>query len=137
MIAPMKRVHVEANRPAECRGRESHRVTVPGFPPVRPREKPEPGRVKAASVEPDSLGARVGILHTAGNLICWFGSYGNQDSAGPGSKISTPEIPFWWPHLVCVDEGGAFVADRLNRRLVHVSWTFTAEAETNSIPAAE
>ena len=76
----------------------------------------------------DACGFRVGVLDTGGTLICWFGSYGNQDSAGPGSPIPTPEIPIGWAHAVAVDDEAAFVGDRLNQRVVRVKLGCAAEA---------
>ena len=77
---------------------------------------------------PDAGRARVGVLDTAGNLICTFGAYGNPDSAGPGSLIPTPAIPLWWPQAVAVDDSAAYVGDRLNRRIVCVDLSYQAEA---------
>ncbi len=77
---------------------------------------------------PDACQFRAGVLDTNGNLVAWFGSYGNQDSAGPGSKAPQPEIAFYWPWLVCVDDGRAYVGDRLNRRVVAVKLDYAAEA---------
>jgi len=77
----------------------------------------------------DACGFRVGVLDSAGNLIRWFGDYGNQDSAGPGSAISTPDIPIGWVHAVAVDEyaGACFIGDRLNQRVVRVKLGYEAE----------
>jgi len=68
----------------------------------------------------DACGFRVGVLDSAGNLICWFGDYGNQDSAGPKSAIPEPEIPFGWVNAVAVDDEAAYIGDRLNQRVVKV-----------------
>jgi hypothetical protein len=65
---------------------------------------------------------RVGILDTAGNELGSFGSYGNQDSVGPA-------IAFAWPQAVAVDDHAAYVADRLNRRIVRVRLGHAAEDE--------
>ena len=58
---------------------------------------------------PDAGRARVGVLDTAGNLLCTFGRYGNPDSTG---------LSFWWPQAVGVTDTHAYVGDRLNRRIV-------------------
>jgi hypothetical protein len=99
---------------------------------------------------PDAAGFRVGMLDTAGNLLGWFGTYGNQDSpsassgpaAGPGSgstssppdalsqskgAVPKPEIALHWPWLVCVEDGRAFIGDRINRRVVVVKLGHAAE----------
>jgi hypothetical protein len=60
------------------------------------------------------------VIDTGGNEICWFGSYGNQDSAGPKSRIPAPEIPLCWPQAVAVGDEAVYVGDRLNRRVVRV-----------------
>ena len=82
---------------------------------------------------PDACQFRVGVLDTNGNLIAWFGSYGNMDSAGPASTVPNPEIAFCWPWLVCVEDGHAYVGDRLNRRVVAVKVDYAAQ-ETCSVP---
>src|SRR6185436_15254345 len=84
---------------------ESSRFDVDGF-----------GR----SFFPDAGQFRVGMLDTNGNLIGWFGTYGNPDAAGAG-------IPFWWPHAVTVGDKAVFIADRLNRRIVRVELGYRAE----------
>ena len=77
---------------------------------------------------PDAGRSRVGVADTAGNELCWFGAYGNADSAGPGSAVPTPAIPFCWPQAVAVDDHAAYVGDRLNRRIVRVKLGYRAEA---------
>lgn len=81
----------------------------------------------------DAARFRVGVLDTGGNLIAWFGSYGNADSAGPGSKVPEPAIPLYWPYNVSVDDDHAYVGDRLNRRVVRVRLSHAA-TETLDIP---
>jgi len=92
---------------------ESPRMDVDGF-----------GR----SFFPDAGRFRVGVLDTGGNPICTFGTYGNQDSAGPGSLVPVPEIPFCWVQAVAVGDEAAYVGDRLNRRVVRVKLSYAAEA---------
>jgi hypothetical protein len=77
----------------------------------------------------DAARFRIGILDTGGNAICWVGSYGNQDSAGPGSLVLTPEIPFCWPHALAVGDDAVYVGDRLNRRVVKVKLEYAADVE--------
>ena len=71
---------------------------------------------------PDACRFRVGVLDTAGNLICTFGSYGNQDDGVERG------IPLCWPQAVAVGDEAAYVADRLNRRIVRVTLGYRAEA---------
>jgi hypothetical protein len=78
---------------------------------------------------PDAARCRVGVLDSAGNELCHFGSYGNADSAGPGSLIPTPAIPMWWPQAIAVDDTTAYVGDRLNRRILAVKLEYAARAE--------
>jgi len=61
----------------------------------------------------DAGRCRVGVIDTAGNEICWFGSYGNQDAPGP-------QIALAWPQAVAVGNGCVYVGDRVNRRVVRV-----------------
>lgn len=77
---------------------------------------------------PDAARFCVGVLDTDGNVILHFGSYGNQDSAGPNSAIGEPEIAFAWPQIVAADSKAVYVADQLNRRIVRVKLTYTSEA---------
>jgi hypothetical protein len=81
----------------------------------------------------DAARFRVGMLDTNGNLIGWFGSYGNADSAGPDSRVTAPAIPLYWPYHVSVDDGSVFVGDRLNRRVVVVRLAHVAAA-TVAVP---
>jgi hypothetical protein len=76
---------------------------------------------------PDAARFRVGVLDTAGNEILHFGSYGNQDSAGPGSLIPKPEIAFCWIQAVGVSDEAIYVGDRLNRRIVRLKLGYEAE----------
>jgi hypothetical protein len=75
---------------------------------------------------PDAAGCRVGVLDTNGNLLRWFGGYGNADSAGPGSRVPLPAIPLHWPYGVAVGDGRVYVGDRLNRRVVCVQLAYSA-----------
>jgi len=77
---------------------------------------------------PDAGRFRVGVIDTGGNEVCWFGSYGNQDSAGPKSAVPVPDIPLCWPHAVAVGDEAVYVGDRLNRRVVRVALNYQAEA---------
>jgi DNA-binding beta-propeller fold protein YncE len=76
---------------------------------------------------PDAAGFRVGVLDTGGTLLKWFGSYGNVDSAGPDSKVPTPEIAFHWPYSICADDRVVYIGDRLNRRVTVVKLNYAAE----------
>ena len=69
---------------------------------------------------PDAGRCRVGVLDTAGNVICWFGQYGNADDRGPG-------IPLAWPQAVAVGDDAVYVGDRVNRRIVVVRLRYAAE----------
>jgi DNA-binding beta-propeller fold protein YncE len=98
---------------------QSSRIDVDGF-----------GRV----FFPDAGRFRIWVLDTDGNEICWFGSYGNVDSAGPESSIPKPDIPLAWPQAVAADaEGNVYVGDRINRRVVKVKLNYAAE-ETCALP---
>jgi hypothetical protein len=75
----------------------------------------------------DALRFRVGMLDAGGNLIGWFGEYGNVDSARPKSKVPAPAIPVLWPENVAAGNGMVYVGDRLNRRVVAVKLGHAAE----------
>jgi len=77
---------------------------------------------------PDVFRCSVGVLDSAGNEILRFGSYGNVDSAGKGSKIPEPAIPLAFPNAVAAAGGRAYVADRLNLRVAVIKLTHAAEA---------
>lgn len=81
----------------------------------------------------DACAFRVGILDSAGNLILWFGEYGNQDSAGPESAIPTPAIPIGWVQAIMVKDDAVFIGDRLNERVVKVNLN-AAVTETIKLP---
>ena len=76
---------------------------------------------------PDTARFKVGVLDPAGKLICRFGDYGNQDSAGPKSRIPKPEIPLVWADNIAVGGGIVYVGDRLNKRVVAVRLKYAAE----------
>jgi len=82
---------------------------------------------------PDAARFRVVVLDTNGNEIGAFGQYGNQDSAGPGSAVPMPAIPFAWPTAVGVSDRAAYVSDIRSRSIVRVRLTYAAQ-ETCSIP---
>jgi len=77
---------------------------------------------------PDAGRFRVVVLDTNANEILAFGSYGNQDSAGPRSAVPEPAIAFAWPQMVAVSDEAVYVADPVNRRIVRVKLTYAAEA---------
>lgn len=82
---------------------------------------------------PDVFRFSVGVLDVNGNELVRFGQYGNMDSAGRESSIPEPGIPLGWANTVAVGGGKAYVADRLNRRIVVVNLTCAAE-ETLALP---
>ncbi len=77
---------------------------------------------------PDVARFCVHVLDTAGNHLLQFGSYGNQDSAGPGSRVPEPPIAFAWPQIVAADCRAVYVADQLNRRIVRIRLAHAVEA---------
>ncbi len=76
---------------------------------------------------PDAATFSVRVIDTSGNPIARFGSYGNMDSQGPGSKIPVPEIPFAWPQYVAVSNEAVYVSDVINRRVVRVRLGYVSE----------
>jgi len=53
-----------------------------------------------------------------GRLVGEFGSYGNLDCQGAGSKFSHPELPFGSISALSVWKDRLFIVDELNRRIV-------------------
>ena len=53
-----------------------------------------------------------------GKLVGEFGSYGNMDCQGAGSKFPHPELPFGTISALSVWKDRLFVVDVLNRRIV-------------------
>ena len=78
----------------------------------------------------DAGRCRVGVLDTNGNLLRWFGTYGNADSS---TGANTSEIGFCWPQSVAVGDRTAYISDRLNRRIVAVNLDYAA-TETAVVP---
>ncbi|MFH1022624.1 MAG: hypothetical protein V1809_04490 [Planctomycetota bacterium] len=78
---------------------------------------------------PDVARFSVKVLDSAGNQLARIGSYGNADSAGPGSKIPKPEIAFAWPAYVAVTDEAVYVSDMLNRRVLRARLVYAATAE--------
>ncbi|MFH0980555.1 MAG: hypothetical protein V2A79_03335 [Planctomycetota bacterium] len=78
---------------------------------------------------PDAARFSVRALDTEGNEIFRIGTYGNADSAGPGSKIPEPEIAFAWPAYVAVTDQAVYVSDMLNRRVLRAKLIYATMAE--------
>jgi len=78
---------------------------------------------------PDPFRSCVHVLDASGNTITRFGSYGNMDSRGPGSRVPEPAIPLGWPLSVECAGGRAFIADLVNRRIVAVGFEHAAAGE--------
>ncbi len=76
---------------------------------------------------PDVFRFSVRVIDNSTNPIARFGSYGNEDSRGPGGPIKTPEIPLGWAPSVQVTDDYAYMADVMNHRVVAVKLTSTAE----------
>lgn len=83
------------------------------------------GRVYA----PSAFYSSIEMLDSAGNRIARVGSYGNADSAGEGSRVATPEIPFAWPTEADYAEhdGKLYVSDSVNRRVVVIRFDWQDE----------
>lgn len=67
---------------------------------------------------PNAVTSSVRIVDNNGNEILDLGRYGNYDSAGPKSKIPTPEIPLAWPIGVGASEEHVYICDQVNMRIV-------------------
>ena len=77
---------------------------------------------------PDLGRFRVVVLDTNGNQVTWFGGYGNADSAGPASRVPSPELAFSWLIGVGVTDRYAYMGDSLNRRLLRAKLVYRKEA---------
>jgi hypothetical protein len=66
------------------------------------------------------------VLDTAGNVVGWFGRYGNPDSTGADGNI-----PLWWPQAIAVGDTELYVGDRLNRRIIVARVGYATEATCN------
>jgi DNA-binding beta-propeller fold protein YncE len=73
---------------------------------------------------PDTARFKVGVLDTAGNLICRFGDYGNVDDMG-GAEAK-PQIPLMWSDQIAVGAGVVYCGDRYNNRVVAVELKYAA-----------
>ena len=62
----------------------------------------------------------------SGRLVGEFGSYGNMDCQGKGSKYPHPELPFGTIQAISVWKDRLFVVDVLNRRIVKCRITYSA-----------
>jgi hypothetical protein len=77
---------------------------------------------------PDAGQFSVFVVDAANNVLRRFGDYGNADSGGAGSRVSTPQIPLSWPYAVSVGKSGIYVSDFINRRLLRIDLQYAAEA---------
>ncbi|MBA4388849.1 MAG: hypothetical protein C0404_12775 [Verrucomicrobia bacterium] len=82
---------------------------------------------------PDVCTQSVQVLDPAGNLMVWFGQYGNWEARGQGSAVPKPEIPLRYPSAVAVLDGHAAVADSHNRRVLELRLSYAAEVSV-SVP---
>jgi hypothetical protein len=67
------------------------------------------------------------VVDANNNELFRFGGYGNEDSAGPDSKVPTPDIPLSWPYAVSVGKTGVYIGDFINRRIVKAKLTHVIE----------
>jgi hypothetical protein len=78
---------------------------------------------------PDAATCSVRVFDANGNPIRRFGSYGNMDSQGPGSRVPVPEIPMAWPMYVAASDEAVYVSDVINRRIVRARLDWAAAEE--------
>lgn len=69
----------------------------------------------------------VHVVDAANNYLYSIGNYGNEDSRGPGSRISLPEIPLSWPYAVSAGKSGVYISDFINRRIIRADLKAAAE----------
>jgi hypothetical protein len=80
------------------------------------------------SFYPDAGQSRVGVLDTAGNPICRFGSYGNRDAEGKDAYV-----PLTMGIAVAASDRYAYVCDLASHCLIRVKLTYAAE-ESCAVP---
>jgi hypothetical protein len=78
---------------------------------------------------PDEVGFCITVLESSGKAVTRFGSYGNWDCKGEGSKTPVPPIPLWGPGRIAVLDDHAFIADSHSRRIVQVKLGSRAREE--------
>jgi len=69
-----------------------------------------------------------------GKVVGEFGSYGNVDCKGKGSKYPHPELPFGNISSLAVWKNKLFVTDVLNRRLVKCNITYDPALKSTAQP---
>jgi DNA-binding beta-propeller fold protein YncE len=77
---------------------------------------------------PNVFRSAVEVIDSEANLIARVGRYGNADSAGPGSRVPQPPIPFAWPAFLATADGRLYVSDPVNRRVAVIAFDHDAEA---------
>ncbi len=78
---------------------------------------------------PEVFRFSVRVLDNSTNPITRFGSYGNEDSRGPGGPVKTPDIPLGWAPSVQVTDNYIYIADAMNHRIVVLKPEAAASAE--------
>ncbi|PCJ58123.1 MAG: hypothetical protein COA79_13965 [Planctomycetota bacterium] len=78
---------------------------------------------------PNAITCSARIVDNSGNIIKEFGKYGNVDSRGEGedSLIKTPSVPLGWPEAMGSSYKYVYISDVLNRRIVRMKKTYSAE----------
>ena len=65
-----------------------------------------------------------------GKLVGEFGSYGNMDCRGKGSKFPHPELPFGCISGIAVWKDRLFAIDEVNRRIVKCRITYGSASDS-------
>lgn len=77
---------------------------------------------------PNGVTFSVSVRDNADNEIIRFGTYGNFDCQGPGSKEPRPEIPLGWPITAGASDKFIYVGDCLNHRVVRADKKYALES---------
>ena len=76
---------------------------------------------------PGALACRVAVNDNNGNLITYFGEYGNPDCRGPGSAIPEPAVPLGFPVGAAATEDFVYVTDMYNNRVVQAKMNYALD----------
>jgi hypothetical protein len=75
----------------------------------------------------------VEVVDTAGNRLYRVGSYGNADSAGPGSRVPEPPVAFAFAPFVSASGDWILISDIVSRRVAALRMRY-AEAVEGRLP---
>jgi sugar lactone lactonase YvrE len=87
---------------------------------------------------PEPLTYSISVYDENGNKIMRFGEYGNMDSGGPTSLITTPTIPITYAYRMAVSDKAVYINDVSAQRVAKVKLDYQQTISLNadgSVPA--